>query len=93
MLSYCSTVVGDYINTIKTAFDFNFDLYQAFKQHGYKENPLIKKNFSLIICKLEILKKLVNNKNLNQKVVFIILVLSPTTVDKSFRYLILTECI
>jgi len=29
------TVVGDYINILKTTFDFNFDLYQAFKQHGY----------------------------------------------------------
>ena len=32
---FCSyTVVGDYINIIKTTFDFNFDLYQAFKQRG-----------------------------------------------------------
>jgi len=30
-----STVVGDYINIMKITFDFNFDLYQAFKQHGY----------------------------------------------------------
>ena len=29
------TMVGDYINTMKTTFDFNFDLYQALKQHGY----------------------------------------------------------
>ena len=29
-----STVVGDYINIIKTTFDLNFYLYQAFKQHG-----------------------------------------------------------
>ena len=29
------TVVGDYINTKKTTFDFNFDLNQAIKQHGY----------------------------------------------------------
>ena len=27
-------LVGDYINTIKTTFFFNFDLYQAIKQHG-----------------------------------------------------------
>ena len=25
-------VVGDYINIMKTTFDFNLDLYQAFKQ-------------------------------------------------------------
>ena len=42
------TVVGNYINTMRTTFDFNFDLYQAFKQHGYtkhgnKENLSIKK--------------------------------------------------
>ena len=24
-----------YINTMKTTFDLNFDLYQALKQHGY----------------------------------------------------------
>ena len=29
-----SMVVGDYINIMKTTFDFNFDLYQAFKTHG-----------------------------------------------------------
>ena len=28
-------VVGDYINTMKTTFDFNFDSYQAIKQHEY----------------------------------------------------------
>ena len=32
---FVTTVVGDYINTMKTTFDFNFDLYQAVKQHGY----------------------------------------------------------
>ena len=30
-----STVVSNYINTMKTSFDFNFDLYEPFKQHGY----------------------------------------------------------
>ena len=29
------TVVSNYINAKKTTLDFNFDLYQAFKQHGY----------------------------------------------------------
>ena len=29
-------VVGDYINAMKTTFDFNFHLYQGVKQHGYK---------------------------------------------------------
>ena len=28
-------MVSDYINTMKTTFDFNFDLNQALKQHGY----------------------------------------------------------
>ena len=33
---YCNAkVVGDVINTVKTTFDFNFDLYQAVKPHGY----------------------------------------------------------
>ena len=26
---------SDYINIMKTTFDFNFDLYQAVKQHEY----------------------------------------------------------
>ena len=28
------TVLGEFINIMKTTFDFNFDSYQAFKQHG-----------------------------------------------------------
>ena len=28
-------VVGDNINIMKTTFELNFDLYLAFKQHGY----------------------------------------------------------
>ena len=32
------TVVCDYINIMKTTFDLNFDLYQAFKQHQYKKH-------------------------------------------------------
>ena len=42
------TVVGDYINIMKTTFDFNYDLCQAFNQHGYtktwkQREALIKK--------------------------------------------------
>ena len=29
------TMDGDFINTMKTTFDFNFDLNQTFKQHEY----------------------------------------------------------
>ena len=77
-------MVGDYINTMKTTFDFNFVLYQAFKQHGYtnrmkKERNCQLQGFSLIKRKLVIRKNL-DNKNLNKKVVFNILILSPTTV-------------
>ena len=72
-----NTVVGDYINIVKTTFDFNFDLYQAFKQHGYtktwkQREEVYLKSVSLITCKLVIRKKLV--KNLNKKVVFIMLI-------------------
>ena len=31
----CTTVVVVNITTMKTTFKFNFDFYQAFKQHGY----------------------------------------------------------
>ena len=34
-LALYTTVVGDYTNTTKKTFGLNFDLYQAFKQHGY----------------------------------------------------------
>ena len=61
-----STVVGDFMNILKTTFDFNFDLYQAFKQHGYtktwKQREAVNyKSFSLITFELVIQKKLVNN--------------------------------
>ena len=72
-----TTVVNDNINIMKTTFECNFDLYQAFKQHGYtkiwkqKEAVnLISFSFITCNCKLVIRKKLVN----------IILILSLTTV-------------
>ena len=34
-VSLLSTVLGDVINTMKTTFDLNFNLYQIVKQHGY----------------------------------------------------------
>jgi len=60
------TVVGDYINIMKTTFDLDFNLYQAFKEHLYtktwKQREAVNwKRFSLITCKFLILKKLVNN--------------------------------
>ena len=57
------TVVGDYINTMKTTFDFNFVLYQAFKQHEYTNRM----QRETVNCKLVIRKKLDNNKNLDKK--------------------------
>ena len=61
-----NTVVGDNINIMKTTFECNFDLYQAFKQHGYtkiwKQKEAVNSiSFSFITCKLVIQKKLVNN--------------------------------
>ena len=43
-------------------------------KHGKKEKLSIKKNFSANTCKIEIQKQLVNNQNLNKKVVFIVLI-------------------
>ena len=80
------TVVGDNINTTKTTFSFNFNLYLAFKQHKYtykwKQRESVNLNgFSLITCKLAIRKKACyNNKTFIKKVVFIILILTPTTI-------------
>ena len=65
------TVVGDYINIMKTTFDFNLiyikllNSMDSKKKHG--------KNKKLLIKKLLF-------KNLNKIVVFNILILSPTTV-------------
>ena len=66
--SIISTVVSDNINIMKTNFESNFDLYQAFNQHGYtklwKQREAVNLiSFSFITCKLVIRKKLVNNKN------------------------------
>ena len=33
--SFDSTMAGHFIKKMKTSFDFNFDLYKAFKQRGY----------------------------------------------------------
>ena len=37
LTSVDSSMVVDYINIMKTAFDYNFDLDQSFKQHGYTQ--------------------------------------------------------
>ena len=42
-----STLVGDYINTMKTTFDFKFDLYKAVKQQRYTLNIEVKRNCQL----------------------------------------------
>ena len=54
------------------------------KQYGNKEKLLIKKA-SLNTCKLVVRKNLISNKNLNNKVVFIILILLPTTVPSGSK--------
>ena len=57
-------MVGDYINKMKTTFDFNFGLNQALKQHGYtktwKQIEAVDLEWFLLIM-LVIRKKLVNN--------------------------------
>ena len=46
---------GVNINIIKTTFNFNFDSYEAVKQHG--NTKIWKQSFSLVICKLVIQNK------------------------------------
>ena len=65
-------MVVDSINIMKTTFEINFDLYQAFKQNGctktWKQKEAVnQKSFSLFTCKLVIQKKLVNNYKLKLK--------------------------
>ena len=52
---------------VKTTFDYNFDLYQAFKHHGYTKRGNKEK---LSVFELLIRKKLFNNQNLNLKSCF-----------------------
>ena len=60
------TVVGDYINIMKTTFYIYFEIISSFQTawiHNNMEKTRIcslKKGFSLITCKLLIQKKLVN---------------------------------
>jgi len=63
-----NTVVIAYINTTKTTFDFNFDLYQALKQHGYHINMTTKWS-----CQLKnlLFNYLLFEKSLNKKVAFL----------------------
>ena len=39
--------VDDYINTMKTTFDFNFDLYQVVKKHVETHKHRNKENMSV----------------------------------------------
>jgi len=63
-------VVGDYINIIKTASDFNFDFNHEYAYTWKLREAL---NLNLITYKLVIRKKLVNNQKSNRKVVIIVL--------------------
>ena len=61
------TAVGNYINTMKTTFEFNFDLNYVVKQHGIHTNIKVKRiyqlnSFALFTCKFVIRKKLVSNQ-------------------------------
>ena len=47
------------------------------------------KSFSVNTCKLEILKKVVDNQNLDKKVVFIVLIYTPTTI---FDLIMISVC-
>ena len=69
--SYTIVVVD--VSTMKTTFDFNFDFYQAFKEHMIHINIETKRSCELTnsLCSLENLEKLVVNQNLNRTVVFI----------------------
>ena len=61
MYNIAYTVVGDFINTKNT-------------QKHISQKKLSIKSFSMITCKLVIRKKLVYNRNLNKKVVFIVFI-------------------
>ena len=64
-LSFKSYLVLNHTNRVKTTFGFNFDLYQAFKQHDYT-NYMQNCNS----------KKACKHKNLNEEFLFILLLLS-----------------
>ena len=58
MFAHLNVVV--YINTIITAFEFNFDIYQAFRKHEYtltlKQRETVNKQLFYFQWKLVILK-------------------------------------
>ena len=65
-------MVGDYINIMKTTFDFNFDLYQAFnRMHAQKHKQreaVNNKNTSLqLFLILQFEKSLLTIKKINKK--------------------------
>ena len=60
------TMVGNYINTMNSTFNLNFNVYQTLKQHGYikawKQREAVNfKYVSSITCKPGIWKKLVKD--------------------------------
>ena len=72
-------MVGDFINIIKTTFDFNFDLYSAFKQHGYtktwKQREAVNlKSSTLIACKLVNCPKVAQCKLLGKFCIYFLVV-------------------
>ena len=55
-------------------------------KHGNKEKLSISSFFFLFTCKLVNWKKLLRNQSLNKKVVFILLIKTPTTGQKCFTW-------
>ena len=70
------TVVGDYIITMKTTFDLNFDikLLNSIDTFNHKTIRSCRLKNILFDCKLVIRKKPVNNQNLNKEDVFIVFI-------------------
>ena len=63
-----TTVVGDYINTMKTTFDLNFYLYQSVNAARIHMNIEVKRSCQIkkAFVKFEFLKSLLTFKTLNK---------------------------
>ena len=58
-------VVGDYINIMKTTFDFNYNLYHILNTQTRKKKEAVNLKCFLITFKFIVRKKLVDKKSLH----------------------------
>ena len=94
MFAHLNVVV--YINTIITAFEFNFDIYQAFRKHEYtltlKQRETVNKQLFYFQWKLVILKNFeILKSKLKSKIPFYFIDKRPIFHPRNIFVLLLRE--